>query len=79
MERGRSSTQLWEEVNDMPKYQVFRKYVFEADDPKAARKIWMGAAANDQEEDMLEFEGMPKEVEEKGSWASTAKRQITGK
>ncbi len=46
----------------MAKFSVFRKYLIDADDKVAARKIWQGAAAEGNEEDFLEFEGMPKEV-----------------
>ena len=59
-------------------FTVFRKYTFQSEDKHSARKVWQGACANEQEEEFLTYEGMPKEENQPHGWVDTAKKQLAG-
>ncbi len=63
----------------MAKYKIFRSYIVEAKDKGEALKLFNAADANNNAMEYLDFQGMPKEVDEEQGWKGGFKKQVTGK
>ena len=63
----------------MAKYKIFRSYIVEANSMGEALTIFNAADANGKSVELLDYQGMPKEVTDEHGWKGGFKKQVTGK